>query len=729
MRCDKSFHSALKSLYEEGYNERIEKTLLSYKTSDVGFRLGGSSAEHKVSQFLLEELKEAGLSDVHLEEVPTAACEFKGAYVLVNGAAEGTGAPIKLRKLTASQISGYKGTGLEGITAPLIYVGTGRKQEYDAISTEPDYFKGKLVLIDSTFDTLWLGWQAAEATYRGAAGVILTVMTEVPEGGYFSYAPDMLVGQDGQCSKDFVPLVFISQQDGNWLKEYLEKVAKAGANNHEAEMVIADEGSSTKMAAVTHEVGVDGNVVTMFADGEITYPEDGGMGYNVLGKIKGTGETDKMILISAHQDAHLLSAADDTGAVAMLMTVAKAMMMSDYKPYYSIQFLITSSEEYGAYDTVYDWQHGMFVAMQTHPDWAGRVVFVINNEVMAEKGGHYDVLAPCDCVPFVEHVYEELNNKRPELIPNGGELVPLLITIGDDWTTAASGIPGIDMTCKRYDYLGRYHTTYDSEDNIDYELMTKVAETICLMAKTLDEEALPFSVVSRARELHTLYTVAEASAPETGMVCGMTKDSAIAVGADAKIAEELEQEIERYVAAAEKFEEQKNQVRQENMRAFNDKLIAIEKKTLTSFVGLGIGQNTVYPYQQTLQDAAALKLAIDELEKDKVDRQAVLEAMCKVNEVDFGYFSLTREALNFSKPAFRKMLELYQPKDTDWSSLGKMSPIIDLYDQCEYMRNEEHTDYSIVLKTLKDLYHKEIIELNARLKQLAADIKELVAMM
>lgn len=731
MKCDRTFHEAIVQLTKEQYSRKILKTLLGFCTSDVGFRLGGSTAEHKASEYLLQEFHEIGLQNVHLEEIPTAACEYTGAYVLVNGASEGVDqkGSIKKRKLIGSQITGFPCTGPDGVKAPVVYVGKGHRADYDAISTDPDYFRGKLVMIDSSFDTLWVNWQAAEAKARGASGIILTVETDLPPGGYFSYAPDMIAGQDGMSLLDFPPLVFISQQDGNWLKTYIKRQessceTECKSSGGDIEM----PGMIGQMSFTAPEDGDEGNVVTIVSNGTITRPEDGGVGYNVLGQITGHGEPEKMVLICAHQDAHLFTAADDTGAVAAVTMLAKAMMMSGYKPYYTVQFLLTSSEEYGVCDTAYDWQHGMFVAMKSHPDWPGRIVGVLNNEVMAEKGGFLDAIASCDAAGFVRDTYEQIAKDCPELAPNGASILPVMITIGDEWTTAASGIPSIDMTCKRHDYLSRYHSNYDSEDNIDYDLLAKTTEVIGMMAKALDEEPLPWSVGARADNLKELYLNPDASGPAAEMVHSMTKEAVIIAGVNHQVAEDLEIAILEYAAEAEKFESRRCQMTAGDFRQFNYKLLQIIKKTLKSFTALSVQQSTVYPYQQTLSNLLGIKETIEALEEEAPDRNKILEAMGHINEVEYGYFSFTRNAELLSRSAYEDMLKLFGEHEDDWSSLGKLSPIVDLYDQYYYVKDEEHTDFAPVTDYLKKQRDLLIIELETRLQQMADNLKELAAM-
>ena len=150
------FYEHTQRLYEERYGETIVKTLISFASSDIGFRLGGTPQEHQASAFLADEMKSIGLSNVRMEEIPVDAFELKGAEVILDGLPGCDGKSIPSRIFTASQFAGFRGT--DGtVTAPIVYVGRGLKEDYDRISADRDFFKGKIVLLDGDFDQIWVG--------------------------------------------------------------------------------------------------------------------------------------------------------------------------------------------------------------------------------------------------------------------------------------------------------------------------------------------------------------------------------------------------------------------------------------------------------------------------------------------------------------------------------------------------------------------------------------------
>ena len=58
----------------------------------------------------------------------------------------------------------------------------------------------------------------------------------------------------------------------------------------------------------------------------------GGTGYNVFGDLPGRVHDGSFVLFAAHHDAHFHAATDDISCVANDMAIAKAMVMSGYRP-------------------------------------------------------------------------------------------------------------------------------------------------------------------------------------------------------------------------------------------------------------------------------------------------------------------------------------------------------------------------------------------------------------
>lgn len=685
-----NFYEQTKRLYEQGYGEEIVKTLIGFSSSDIGFRLGGTPQEHEASAFLAEQLKEAGLSNVKMEEIPVDAFELKGAEVMIDGAPGRDGKTIPARIFTVSQFAGFRGT--EGtITAPAVYVGKGFRQDYDKVSTDADFFKDKIVILDGDFDRVWVGWQSAQATAKGALAAIYTTCPEKNTGNYLTYAPDMLIGADGENSFEDIPAVFIARQDGDALKAKIKEEPNT-------------------------PVSINSRV-------DIRLAEEGGRGYNVTAEIPGRNK-EKVILLGAHQDAHLKAGVDDTGSVATVMTIAKAMCLSGYQPDATIRFIFISSEEYGKINTVYDWQHGAVEAVKAHPEWAEETALMLNYEVMPEKGGTTLFRGVPEVMSLVESC---AGHMKGDTYPAAVETLEMLISIVDEWTFCARGIPCISMTSMREDYLGRYHTNYDREEHIDYDGMRRIANASFDLICAFDENLIGFSPERRVADFEAWYSRPETSSSENGVLMGMSKEEFKKVDIDETITAEIERALQSWKTAVEAYNDRKSQIA--DIEEANKKLILYNKHVLSSCIAASVGQNTIYPYMQTLSDTTALKEAVDELRKDAPDRANVLAAFDKICLDLFGWVPLTQYINWFDRETCDNMLELYQPMEGTWGYYGKLSPLVNLYKEYEEVRDAKNPDYKAICAVMEGHYEKLHEELEKRLKDTAAYIGRAAVLM
>jgi len=78
------------------------------------------------------------------------------------------------------------------------------------------------------------------------------------------------------------------------------------------------------------------------------------------------------VLFGTHHDVHFHAADDDSSCVADNLAIAKAMLMSGYRPQHTVRFMITTGEEFGYTNSWYDWSIGAWWSItHTHPiGWA-----------------------------------------------------------------------------------------------------------------------------------------------------------------------------------------------------------------------------------------------------------------------------------------------------------------------------------------------------------------------
>jgi aminopeptidase YwaD len=448
------FDGAIEDLIAQGFPQEIETHLNSLGTSELGYRLGGTSSGNAGAEYLAERMREMGLRRVRLEPVPVDVWEVKGASVTVDG-----------RSMTCSQFPAVPPTPAEGITAEVVYVEGGAAADYEGKSVE-----GKIVLVDLMMDSWWLNLPAHEATVRGAAAVVFTFSPEDPS--YYSFAPDALGSNDALYGREWVPAVYLARRDGDWLKAALAR------------------------GPVT---------ATVKNDVEVTLESQGGVGYNVAGELPGAGETDEKVVIAAHHDAYFRAGMDDTSGTTQVMTIAKAMTSIGYRPQRTLVFFLTTAEEFGYSNAYYDFLVGSSYAMtHTHSDWPGTVAGMINLEAQGGREGRIRINAGAELRPWIEDILES----DPELAAYGAEVIGVS-TWTDGFPFATAGIPNVTFSASGADYEGRYHTNYDVQELIDWQYFGSMAKLEFRLAERLDRGLLPYRLEHQADDLAASVNEAE----------------------------------------------------------------------------------------------------------------------------------------------------------------------------------------------------------------------------
>ena len=138
---------------------------------------------------------------------------------------------------------------------------------------------GKIVVVDFESPMWWMSMPDMEAGLRGAAAVILTYNPDWP--GYFGQQ-DALAAFDAETDLSAPPMVWISWKHGDTLKEAL---------------------------------GVGPLQATVKLNAPLTLIEDGGRGYNVVGKIKGTTNKNEYVVFGGHHDAWFEGGLDNASSV------------------------------------------------------------------------------------------------------------------------------------------------------------------------------------------------------------------------------------------------------------------------------------------------------------------------------------------------------------------------------------------------------------------------------
>lgn len=631
-----SFDKAVDRLVRDGYPQRIEQYLTSQGTSPIGFAFGGSSADTARGKYLARELRKLGFK-VRLESVPLDVQEFKGASVTVGS-----------KVMTASTFGGVRATPGGGITGEVVYAHGGTAADLAAAGD----VSGKLVLIDALLGSYWMNWPWTEAALNGAAGIIYC---GTPDDDAYYAEPDALGSFDAEYRYALPPVVYVSQNDGTWLKSQL---------------------SGGPVTA------------TMVNDQKVTLARNGGKGYNVVATLPGSKKGAGRIVIGAHKDCYFYAGIDDTGGCTAGMLMAKALKLSHYKPKRSITFLFTTGEEYGRVNSYYDWLMGAWHCItQRHPAWAGKTALMLELESMAIDGALMETRA----TPELRGLVEEYAGTTYKQFAPYGYNVKAVNCWNDAWTFTAAGVPSIYLRARTPEYGSKwYHTNFDTIDMMDYTYLGKITKLSFRFVRKADKGVLPYDLKERADDL-------------AGVVDGPALKAA---GAD-------DTKVDRLLAAVAKFQERaaayQSRAASFNAKVFNrvnKRLVALEKRINSSWTALDAWDGTVYPHEQVLNDLQQLAVALAALDAP-VDKDAALDALANV-----GY---TLAGLDFSYENYLMQLEMKQPGwwgGLYWGEQGHLSPLLDVMPAIDKIDDGK---YAAAKASLDTMVAHEVDELNDRI--------------
>ncbi|MEU2234072.1 M28 family peptidase [Streptomyces vietnamensis] len=636
-----AFDQAVDQLLGQQYPQSVVNTLNSYGDSPLGFRMTGAPADEAAANYIADQFSSIGASSVRKEPVPVDAWTLKGASVTVEG-----------RAMTASQFPGVPGTN-GALTAPIVYVGQGRANDYTGKDVT-----GKLVLVDIEFDDYWFNLTGEEARRRGAVGIVFTNGANTAP---YHADPNGLASDESRWSLNGLPAVFISTNDGNWLKNRLNM------------------GGATS-ASVTSDVNIKKH--------NFSSPASGGVGYNVAAEIPGTDPNAKAIVISAHHDAYFRNGLDDTAGVAQLLTIAKAMKASGTQFKRPVIFLATTGEEFGYADTQYDYLAGAWwAATVTHSSSAsdpaqrwtgpqGRIALIINLEDSPQQAGPLYSSATPDLVPW----FSSVADSSKDLLQHGYNSYQPYSLWQDGATWAAAGVPTVVTVAEKASYEGVNHTDQDTSALIDYTYLGELAKFYGRAVKSASTALLPHDLDSQADEL----------------VSGVSATQLKAAGADPQTVDALVAALQQYKAATAAYSNRRSSISSKRWTAVNDGLTSLQRYWYTHLSGFDAGDNSlIFPFQQTLNDIEHMKSAITLLQGGgAANKDAAIEELKQVG--------LTSAGLQFSPAVYAEELKRYLPDYylRNWGGQVNQFWHVDITDK---VRQIEAGNYTTSISGLQDV--------------------------
>jgi hypothetical protein len=439
------------------YVQQVTTHLTTIGANPMGFRVFGTPEDRETANYLSNQMRALGLSNVKVERVKGDGWLFKGGSVEASG--NGLDASFAV-----SSLGSVPGTPRNGVTGEVVFVGYGTAPEYEGLDVE-----GKIVFAWWNYDALgvWPNMIASEATIHGAKAAIIA--SGPGHIWYQAGSGEALGSNDGECSTTLcAPMVVISKNNADALKSALAR------------------------GPVSATVKLD---ATNLMDAT---------GYQAIGQINGTGRPDKVIVFTAHHDAWFTSAADDSVAIGMMLAVAKAVKDSGYQPYYTWVFAPVTGEEYGLADAYADWLQGAWHRVsESHTEWANDAVMVLNWESHAP---------PYPLTVNLSH--EILASTRASLFDSQtGGMVGLaklydVFSWTDGFVYEATGTPSMTFGAVGVDYWQRYHTDYDSLDTLKFPSLLPTFRAEAKIALEIDKAVIPYAFDSRIQSIGATLDVA-----------------------------------------------------------------------------------------------------------------------------------------------------------------------------------------------------------------------------
>ncbi len=660
------------------YSCNLAKKMEQFRSHPVlGYRPAGSRAEFETGEFLVREMQEIGLSDVHKDAVTVDGWEFHRASLSYYAAEN--------EKVTV-ELGAYQTTFFTDGEKPfsLVYLGKGTAADYEGRDV-----RGKLVLVEiNQRDEWWINYPVYQAYLKGAAALIA-----VQSGGYGEVDEEALNAQDIAGPED-APAFSISRKDAAGLLKLLEK----------------EEELSVTFDADTR---VRRNCTT----------------YNIAGSIPGE-HPERMVLLSAHYDSYFNGFQDDNTAVAMMLGIARALLRSGVKPKNTIVICAMAAEEWGVIDSNFDWSTGAYEQVFTaHPEWVGKVIADLNFELPALAHGTRARIRSCyEYVDFLEEYLEELPNLT-RAYPEETKVTAPIETWSDDFSMAIAGIPSMvnDFTGGSF-METHYHSQFDNDGFYDERVYRLHHELFALLLLVLDETAvvpLQFARVAE-RVLSGIDKCRE--------VLEREEITAALKGRKEELVRELERAENIYRGKVEKYREEYAQVRRTNRtyrellhgnqpeeaeklyresREQEKKLLARFLEEQNTFVRIDWYGNVLYPHEIIAQNLQLLCGAAAKLEENQLS-----SALRKLYQVDNNAY-----AFMFERKVYEHFTDyvFHQPKERLKWGYGRLLEHENLYELVQGLLKKEKAgeeEFAGETKKLKEAGIRQGEKLLAFLKKL-----------
>jgi len=221
--------------------------------------------------------------------------------------------------------------------------------------------------------------------------------------------------------------------------------------------------------------------------------------YNVIGTLKGTGETDSTVIIGAHLDAisfhnNQLSptapgADDNATGCAVMIEMARIIFEKNLKPRHNIDFMAYDAEEIGLLGAFYD--------AEKRKNANKKVIVMLNNDMVANQ-------PEADEWTVTLHWYDnalDVTQKARQALLDYTSVKPFIPTEGGNGTRAASDSWAYFKNnfkatfAIEYYFSPYYHSNNDLVEHLNFKFCEQIARmNFVLLADYADIDLTPNSI-------------------------------------------------------------------------------------------------------------------------------------------------------------------------------------------------------------------------------------------
>jgi carboxypeptidase Q len=435
---------------EEGATQLLGQALLTdeawrelaYLCDHIGHRLAGSEGLERAVSWGAREMEADGL-EVSLEPVRVP--------VWIRGEERVEMIAPMDRRLEVLTLGGSVGTGPEGLEGEVMVVGS-----FEELEQRGEEASGKIVLFDDPWESYgqavqYRGHGASAAAKQGAVAALVRSPTPVslgtPHTGGMGY-------EEGVPS---IPAVAVTLEDAAWMRRLIE----------------ADQTVRVRMKLGAHDAGE--------ADS-----------HNVAGELRGREHPEQVVILGCHLDSWDVGqgAQDDGAGCVAAMEAGRLLASLPVAPRRTVRVVLYANEEFGL--------SGGKAYGEAHADEVPNIVAALEADTGAGQplGFRIDMRTPGsgerDEV-VAQRALEALAPHMALLAPIDAEALQVSWSGADISPLVKQGVPGLGLDHDTSGYWPIHHTTADTLDKVDPELLRRNVAAMALMGWILAEmpEPLP----------------------------------------------------------------------------------------------------------------------------------------------------------------------------------------------------------------------------------------------